>query len=267
MKRNRKMNCLLTALAALLFGITLTPARFAQNSQKPTTAQPAAPQLFRLIEVRVKPEQVIAFMDFLKKETLPALKKGGAKQLLVWQANLGDGYLFTSAEPIASLSELDNVGALQKGLGEGYLAWVEKCGRLIVSIRTYVMVGLTDMWIVPKTPEVPKLGISVIASVTPNRDDEYLKNLKEAVAVAAKTNVKGVYISKVLFGGDFNDYRTFVMLDSYADIEKFFASFGKAATEAKHQPPATGIVRHSEWTVHRFLPELSIQPPVQKAEK
>ena len=61
-------------------------------------------------------------------------------------------------------------------------------------------------------------------------------------------------------------YYTLVLLDCFADIEKFFASFGKAAAEVKLAPQSVGVVKHSEWTVYRYVPELSIQPPALKAE-
>jgi hypothetical protein len=137
---------------------------------------------------------------------------------------------------------------------------------MIVSTRTMLLVARPDMRIAPKAVEGQKLGIGIRESITPGRDAEYVKSLKEAIALGPKTNVKGVYVSKVLFGGDFNEYYTLVLLDSFADIEKFFASFGKAAQEAKLAPQPVGVVKHSEWTVYRYVPELSIQPSPLKAQ-
>jgi len=78
-----------------------------------------------------------------------------------------------------------------------------------------------------------------------------------------KTNAKGFLVSKSGLGGDPYGYLGLAFFDSFADLAQFPEAFRKASAEAKLAPMPTGVVMRAEYTVIRFVPELSIQPAAQ----
>jgi hypothetical protein len=266
MQRHRSITKLFLALSAVLLTAALAPSTFAQN--QPSSPAPAAQQVYWVTVTKVKPEMANEYVEFLKNETLPAYKKGGGKAWATWTTTiLGEGGEYWLVRPLDSLKQFDEPSFLVKALGEaGTQAWAAKRAKLIVSSRSFLITARPDLSVAPKTNEAPKIGVGARTSVTPGRDADYVKGLKELVSVVGKTNAKGVLVSKVGLGGDPNEYIALVLFDSFADIEAFFQSFVKAAAEAKLAPAAAGVAAHTEWAVYRYVPELSIQPPPMKAE-
>ena len=110
-----------------------------------------------------------------------------------------------------------------------------------------------------------KLAVSARSIVAQGHNADFVKNAKEVSAVVAKTNAKGVLVSRIGLGGNPDEFITLVLFDSFDDIGKFSAAFAKASAEAKLAPLPAGTVAHSEWRVYRYLPALSITPAPQKA--
>lgn len=255
------------AVSVLLLAATLAPSSFAQN--QPTAQTPAAPQAYWVMVTHVKPEMVNEYREFLKNETLPAFKKAGGKEWATWMtAIFGEGGVFWTIRPIDSLKQFDEPNFIVKALGEaGAQAWAAKRGRMIISSRSFMITARPDLGIAPKTNEAPKVGVGGRHSVTLGRTAEYEKWLKESLLPALeKTNVKGLYVSRVGLGGDPNEYILLSLFDSFADLEKHIRSIEKAAAEAKLGPEPAGIVTHIERAVFRYIPELSLAPAAQKAE-
>jgi len=137
---------------------------------------------------------------------------------------------------------------------------------VITGSRTFMITARPDLGVAPKAGYAFKLGVVATVNVTPGRIADYEKSLNDLSAMLAKTNAKGVLVSKVGLGGDPNSYITLALFDNWADVDKFPAAFAKASADAKLAPPAAGIVAHAEWRVYRFVPELSVIPAAQKAE-
>ena len=252
------------ALSMLFVAATFAPQVFAQD--KPNA--PAAPQLYSVSVVRVISGMGDAFREFRKAERIPALRKGGVKQQGVWTtANFGGAGEYVIATPVESLSQYDSPGPVVKALGEeAARAHNTKMARMIADSHTFLITLRPDLSLAPKPGYEFKIAFRIRVSVTPGRAADYEKNIKEALAVIAKTNAKGVLVSQVGLGGNPNEYLGLILFDSFADLQQFIPSFGKALAEAKVAPPAPGVVAHTEFAVYRYLPELSIQPPVQRAD-
>jgi hypothetical protein len=254
-------HCSITKLFAVLFvAATLATLAFAQT--------PPAQQTYSVVVVQVKPEMGGEWQDFLKNHANPALQKGGVKQRSVWTtATFGEGGEYVLVTPIESLSQYDNPSPVVKALGqEGETALLAKRQRLITGYRTFMITARPDLGVAPKAGYAFKLGVGATVNVTPGRIADYEKSLKDLSAALAKTNAKGVLVSRVGLGGDPNSYITLALFDNWDDVDKFPAAFAKASADAKLAPPAAGIVAHTEWRVYRFVPELSIIPAAQKAE-
>ena len=262
MKRKLTKSLILT-ISALLLAVIVVPSI---NAQTP----PAAPQFSRLQVVKLNPGVSDEWRKFYQTEIVPALKKGGVKQHSVWRVMQGDVREYVLITPLESLAQLDEPGVLAKVLGEeAATALNKKQSRFFAEWHIYTIAGRPDLSIAPTSTDVPKLGMATKTIVTPGRVQEWVKGIKEnLLPVAQKAGVKGMLTGKIAFGGNPNEFRSLLMFDSYADISRFQAAYGKAAEELKLNPNApAGIVTQSEFLVARYVPELSIRPEPQKTAK
>lgn len=217
-----------------------------------------------MTEIEVNPGMGPEFEKFLKNDLIPVLKKAGIKELGVWEtAVFGKGGKYIVTEPIASMSQFDNPNPLVKSIGQdGLAAMMAKVQPLVASRRLFTFISQPDLGISPPAGYVPKLGFEVKMSIMPGRDADYLKNAKAGMDVVRKTNAKGAYAIRLGLGANPNEFRIAVLLDSFADMEKFGQAFMKAAAEAKLEPMSS-VVTNVEYTMYKYMPELSIQAPAQ----
>jgi len=247
--------------AATLFLMLMAFANLAFAQQKPAATTPSQ-EMLMLMQVQVKPGMGLEWENYFKKDLVPALKKAGMKQLNASKTSafgVNDQYVFWY--PITSLAELDGPSPMEKALGPGglpiLLANMQRC---VASASSYMIVSVPGIQIPAKPDYVFKMALVVKQTVAPGRNDEFEKGAKDALAVLAKTNAKGVYLNKTGLGGNPNEYIWYIPLDNFADLEKFGPAFSKAASEAKLSPQA-GIVTGVDMQMHAILPELGIQQP------
>jgi hypothetical protein len=252
----------LTAVFTIVLVVCAVSARFG-SAQSPSS--PQSREVSRMSDIEVKFGMGNEFEMFLKNTLIPALKKGGVTDFSVWKmATFGKAgnYLFTSTVP--SMSEFDNPSPVLKAVGQdGLTAIAAKMQELVASSRTFSYSSQQDLAIPPPAGFVPKLVFEVKASIAPGRDADYVRSAKPAMDVVKKTNVKGAYAIRVGLGGNPNEFRVAVLIDSFADLERFGSAFEKAAIEAKLPPMNPDIVKSVEYSVYRYMPELSIQAPAQ----
>ena len=262
MKRKLTKSLILT-ISALLLAVTFVPSI---NAQTP----PAAPQLYQVQVVKIQPGMLGEWAKFYQTEILPALKKAGVKQHSVLSVSQGDVRVRIIIRPLESLTQLDEPGPLAKVLGqEAANALNQKLSRFYSEWNLYVTVGRPDLGIAPTSSEPAKLATSIRTIITPGRTAEWEKYIKESnLPAAKKADSKGVLVGKVVLGGDTNEYRAYLLFDSYADGVKFSQASSKAKSEMNlaTAPPA-GVVAHTETMVVRYVPELSIRPEPQKTAK
>jgi len=82
----------------------------------------------------------------------------------------------------------------------------------------------------------------------------------------AKSVARGILVSQVGFGGNMDEYMSFILLDSFADIEKFELAMGKIAAEGTLASPA-GILMSRETAILTYMPEQSFVPGGPPAAK
>ena len=105
-----------------------------------------------------------------------------------------------------------------------------------------------------------KLGVSVRSIVADGHMADFIRQAKLVNAVIGKTNAKGVVVTQFGLGGNPNEFITFVLFDSFAEIGRFPAAFAQAAADAKLMAGTPGTVSNSEWRVFRYRADLSIVP-------
>lgn len=221
------------------------------------------PQMSIFTEIQLKPGMSFGFEKFLKEEVLPALKKGGTQEMGVWKsAVFGTGTIVLSS-PVKNFAQFDGPGPVVKGVGP-YVAQAmfAKMKQFATSVRNFAMTSLPNLEIATPEGYVPKMGLQIKATITPGRNEEYEKNVKDMRGILKKTNAKGFYAGRVGVGGNPNQYYFLVLFDSFSDMDAFGIAFQKAASETK-MPSMTGIVSHTEMAMYSSDPELSIQPASQ----
>jgi hypothetical protein len=260
-------------IIAVLLALMLVSFSFAQDKPAPKAAAAQTPQMVRVTITHIPSAVAGEWQDFQKNTFVPLMRKMGVTYSTVWRtATFGVAGEFLIARPIKDLAELDAASPLVNTLGQEVSTALSagiaaKLQQFNASSRTFMITTRPDLSTAVAPGYVPKLAVMVTTSVAPGRTDEYEKGCKELVAAVGKTNAKGVLVSKTGLGGDPNEYRMFVLFDSFADLGNFPAAFTKASAEVKLIPMPAGIVMHTEWSVFRHVPELSIQAAAPKSEK
>lgn len=277
MKRHRSITKLFTALTASLLAVSLSTFAFAQakpaakslaKSVTPAMQAPVQRQLLSLQFLRINRTMGPEWQEFRKSETLPALRKAGIAEQSVWNtAVFGEGG-YVIVTPIATLTQYDNPSPTTRALGpEGARSYAAKAARFIESSHTVAIETRPDLSIPPSPNAEPKLAVVTTTTITAGRDDEYENFIKTAVLPAVKKAApKGYLVSRVVYGGNLNQYSSVVLLENFADLQRYREIFGKEATTAKLAAKSVGIVTSRENDIYRFVPDLSIMPAPQKAE-
>ena len=277
MQRHHSITKLYAAVSVLLLAFSLSTLALAQGkpaaksqakSAAPATEAPVQRQLISLQFLRIKPGMGPEWQEFRKSETLPMLSKAGVKEQEVWNtAVFGEGG-YVIVTPITSLAQYDNPAPVVRALGqEGARAYGAKNARFIESSHTVAIETRPDLSIPPSVSAPPKLAVVTTTTIVAGRDDDYENFIKTAVLPAAKKAApKGYLVSRVAYGGNLNQYTSVVLLDSFADLQRWREAFGKEATAAKLAAKSVGIVTSRENAIYRYVPDLSVTPGPQKAE-
>lgn len=228
------------------------------------TAAPDQRQWLSVTEVSVKPEMMAEFQNFMKNETNPALRKGGAKRRDVWQRTdaAGSPFEYIIVAPIENLAQYDGPSALEKALGkDGYAAWQGKAGRLVTSVRRYVIRTRPDLSYEGKRTGPPKLAVVTSVHVAPGHSQDWVNYMKNEYVPVMKQGQTTYLVAETVFGDDVNEYITVTMRDSFADIAKgpiTVQVLGAEGAAKLSQKLPVGTVTHTKRSFIRYVPELSI---------
>jgi hypothetical protein len=259
MRRNILFTALSIGFCALLIAAGFTTFGYSQAKPAQAAAAPQAQTVMRVLDVQIKPGMSIEWESYLKNELMPSMKQSGLQMLAVFKtAQFGkyDNYFLIS--PLTGLAQLDTNPLVERLGAYGAASLMAKIQQFVDSSRSYMITGRSDLGIAPPSGYAMKMGVLARTAVAPGRTDDFEKGTKEMMAVIGKTNAKGVLVSKVGLGGNPNEYLTYVLFDSFADLEKFPQAFQKAAAEAKLAEQSAGVAMYAEWSVIVLDPNLSI---------
>jgi hypothetical protein len=222
-------------------------------------------QLISLQFLRIKPGMGPEWREFRKNETLPMLQKAGIKEQSLWStAVFGDGG-FIIVTPIETLTQYDNPGPAVRVLGqEAASAYQARAARFTESSHTVAIETRPDLSIPPKAGYRPNLALVTTTTIVAGRNAAYENFVRTSVLpVMKKAAPKAYLFSQVVYGGNLNQYTSVVMLDSFADLQRFRAALAKEVEVAGLNAKSVGIVAARENSLHRFVPELSVTPMAQ----
>jgi hypothetical protein len=255
-------------IAVLLIAAQSHPS-FAQTTNTTSGQTPAAApdqrQWLSITVVSVKPEMMTEFQNFVKNETNPALRKGGAMWRDVWTtAASGDAFEYVIVAPIDNFAQYDGPGPLEKGLGkEGFAAWQAKASRYVNSVRRFVIRTRPDLSYEGKRTGPPKLAVVSHIHVAPGRGQDFENYTKNDFLPVLKQGQATYRVAETIFGGDANEFVTLTLRESFADLDKGPVAvqvLGAEGAAKLFQKLPAGAVVHIERYLARFVPELSIMP-------
>ncbi len=272
-----------------VIAINIPQAGFSQDTSQPkagveksaektpekaaTAMQASAPQWMSLIIVRVKPDKGEEYVNFMKNERIPALKKAGVQLREAWATgNFGEAFEFAFVTPITSFAQYDNPqGPVMRALGEeAARAQNLKMAGYVTATHHYALRARPDLSYEGKMDGPPNIGVVTWVRVAPGRNEEwenYLKN--EFVPVIKKSNVQGYFVSQVMFGGNANEYITVTLHKNYAEIDQgppAVRVLGADGAAKLYRKLPAGVVVNQERNVSRFRADLSILPTQTSAK-
>jgi hypothetical protein len=236
------------------------------NSGQTAAAAPDQRQWLSITVVSVKPEMMNEFQNFVKNETNPALRKGGAMWREVWQttAVAGEAFEYVIVAPIDNFAQYDGPSPLEKGLGkEGLAAWQAKASRYINSVRRFVIRTRPDLSYEGKRTGPPKLAVVSHLHVAPGRGQDFENYTKNDFLPVVKQGQVTYRVAETIFGGDANEFVTLTLRESFADIDKGPVAvqvLGAEGAAKLFQKLPAGTLVHVERSFARYVPELSIMP-------
>lgn len=250
--------------SAWLLAAAFVPFCLAQN-------QPAAPPRAHITIVRVKPDMAAEYREYLQKDVLPAYQKAGVKERSVWvRAIFGEGFEYAFGTPVENMAQYDGQSPIAKALSPEALTLLgNKRNRMIESSRQFIVQGLPDLSTPPTGNGSPKLAVTLTVNVAPGRAADYEAYVKnDVLPILRKAGGKGRLVSRVILGGDTNQYLTLSLFDSFDEYDKFLQALAKVEGYSKLSAKTAGIVLHRENAVWRYVPELSLpQPPTKTASR
>lgn len=249
------------ALAAVAAAVSLS---FLSSGQL-AAQQSAAPQKTSVTVVQVRPEAIEAWRDFQAKQTVPALKKIGVAQRDVYESIYGQAAQFRVVQPLAKYADRDNPqGPIVRALGEAPArAYNETLRKMQASAATTIIESVPDVSYDPNPNAVYPVLILTRLHVAPGRVNDFLAYLHgERAAAIKKGQAKRELVSRVMFGGDNNEFRIanfedkIGALDNGSPLLRALGADGVAKLNAK----LAGVVLSTDRTVWRRIEDLSIRP-------
>lgn len=234
--------------------------------------QAASPEWFQVTVVRIKPDLLTEWLDFQRKETIPALQKGGSPGREAWQtATFGEGFEYTFVTPIRSFAQYDAGSPILKALGEqGFQAYGAKNRRFQVSTHTYAITSRPDLSNTVQQTGAPNLALVTFVSVLQGRNQDFEIAFKADVLAAFRREKAEYSVYQTVLGGDTNEYVTVTPLANFAALDKGLpaARVMGQANFTKFTQKIAGMVAHVERRVMRYNAELSFSAkPTSSAAK
>ena len=211
----RKRVVLSAAVTAVCVGVSLASSLLG-------VAQPAPPTRSSVTVVRVKPDMVDAWVDFQSKRTVPALKKAGVTQRDVYRSAYGQAFEFRIVQPVGKLADRDNpTPPIERALGApAAKEYNDALRKMVASQQTWIIQGVADASFDPDPNAIHRILVLTTTHVAPGRAGDYLNYLRADLLPAQKKGqAKRFLVSRVLFGGDNNEFRLASFEDKFADLD------------------------------------------------
>lgn len=229
-------------------------------------AQSTTPPSFQRIQVVttvVKPDMVDAWQQFVRAETIPALKKAGLPFRFTYANGgpVGPGFTFVTVTPVENFAQFDQGPAIRRVLGEqGFAKYNAKLRPMLVSTHSVVQTLLRDASLQSGMTSSPPLLRIQTVQLLPGKGQEWNRVTTEEFHPALKKIGAGDYWVYATSMGGSSLQRTIVTpLAKWADLDQpgpLGRALGQEAAQKINQR-RDALTSGSEVAVLRYLPDLS----------
>ena len=228
-------------------------------------AQQSAPRKSSVTIVQVRPEALDAWRDFQEKQTIPALKKAGITQRDVYGSIYAPGGQFRVVQPLAKYADRDNPQSpIERALGSpAFRIYNESIRKLQASTNTTILESVADASYDPNPNAVYPVLVLTRYHVVPGKAAEFVAWVRgDRAAAIKKGQAKRELVSRVVFGGDNNEFRiasfeeNLAALDGPSPLTRGAGAAGVTAIASK----LPSLVVSTDRTVWRRIESMSIRP-------
>jgi hypothetical protein len=228
------------------------------------SAQEGGPGMTRLLltEVHVKPEKVDQWLALERTEVVPAMKKAGVKQYVVWQTLIGEASDYVIVRPLPTFAEFNGGGPLETALGADKAAALRaKLRDCEVAVHRSIENSHDEFFLDPGTAQA--LFVSRYRAM-PGKARDYMDFVRAEMypvmkkAQADKT-FAGLTVTTSVQGGEPGIitlnmfYNDFAPLDGPPPIAKTLGPQGTAQFLTK----GAGLISQLEQRILKRVPDLS----------
>lgn len=230
------------------------------SSSAVASDEEASPQLLSFSYVQVKPGMELEFEE-LVKNTIPLFREWGVTEMDTFKISnfgMGNKYLFISPlmEPAALDAQLSEQSSNE--IPVSIVSLISGISRTVVSAQDFMLITMPDLNIPAADDYEGKLFGSVTIGTASGSDEEFKKGIKKAISAIGKTDVKGVYIGKVGWGGNLDEYIMFILYDSFEEMVNNQTAIDMELAEAD-LASLDGVTKYRESEVLVRVPELCFE--------
>ena len=219
-------------------------------------AQDDGPTLLQVNLVRIKPEASEQFRELHKTVFMPAAKEAGTPWRAAWTAVFGESFETAIVVPIKSFAAFD-----QEPPNAAVSATDELAGELwrhtVDSRRVLILEELEQLSMQPA--EATTLARFATIDVHQGKTAEFEALWKSDILPAIKkSGITGYVLYRVAAGGSSSEYRGFMPLKKFADLDGFDIFGGLSEQElAALNAKTASVIRNVEVVIATLDAELS----------
>lgn len=215
-----------------------------------------------LTEVHVKPDKVDQWLALERSEVVPAMKKAGVKQYVVWQTLIGEVTDYVIVRPLPTFAEFNGGGPLEAALGADKAAALRaKLRDCEISVHRSIENSHDEFFLDPGAAQA--LFVSRYRAM-PGKARDYMDFVRAEMypvmkkAQADKT-FAGLTVTTSVQGGEPGIitlnmfYNDFAPLDGPPPIAKTLGPQGTAQFITK----GAGLISQLEQRILKRIPEIS----------
>ena len=204
-----------------------------------------------------------------QKQIMAAYKKAEVPSRVVLQTVLGDVYEYVSVVPVAKFAELDGDTPVQRALGkEPAAALMRKGAAYVTSVHRLMSLEMPDLSIMTQESGPPAFALVQSIRLAPGRADDFAAWVKdEYLPAAKKAEIKNLWVSRAVHGGDPNERVIVRPVKSMAEFDAgpFTTRALGAEGARKLMSRQAVLVEFVNYRVVRYRTDLSYQMPPPKA--
>ncbi|MBA3271471.1 MAG: hypothetical protein H0T71_13260 [Acidobacteria bacterium] len=251
---------------AVLSALVLSAMASARTSDAQTPPN-ASRQLAVLSLIDVKPELMSEF-GALQAEVMTAQRVGGQPWRETWNtATFGYPYRVAVLSPVDGLGQLDGQTYTVKGVGAAAATALNARARPMIDRQQILLLQVRPDLEIGTRPAKGGLGVISYISVSTGREVDMERVLRTDVHAALRKAAVTYYgVSRVVYGGDTNQYVTLLMFENFTELdrghplERVLGADGFAALQGKQ----AGVIAKLERHVIRYNEALSFRQAAAK---